>query len=136
MKTFKNIIFQHSPKFRKLGANENDSNYEEDLNSLKIELQSLIKRNYKLILVFSILLVLSIILLVFLAIFFPVTGDKINGWAAIITITGAAPITLLGFIRNLWKDKINADILLKMVDSMNKDTFYSVLGVFVSMLKK
>lgn len=135
MASLKQIIEKHIPVFTSLGEEENNEQLNEDIENIRNELTGLIKANTKKISLFSVTIISVIVICVILSIIF-INQGNLSLWANICTITGVAPLTLVGFIKDWWKDKTNANTLLRLIDSLDKESFYPILAVFVKMLSK
>lgn len=135
MESLKQIIEKHIPVFTSLGEEENNEQLNEDIENIRNELTGLIKANTKKISLFSVTIISVIVICVILSIIF-INQGNLSLWANICTITGVAPLTLVGFIKDWWKDKTNANTLLRLIDSLDKESFYPILAVFVKMLSK
>ena len=141
MKSLSDIVQKYVPTFTKLGDDESESQLNAKLKEIRNELVPFVTARTKQIkiffIVFVVLAALSVIIAL-LAVFSDVFEDNntIQVIASIFTIAGVAPLTFLMNVFTWKKERDDAKMLLKMIDSLNADTFQSVLIVIATMLKK
>ena len=148
MKSLKQILENYVPSnLTKLGGEENEVELNDnDVEELRNELTDLINRQTKKTTVyFSGFVVLILISAIAAIIAYIINNDPemanetsktIGMLANIFTITGVAPLTIYSVVRGWIKERDNAKTLLKLLDSLNRKNFQSVLIVFATMLKK
>ena len=141
MKSLEQILKNYVPAFTKLGDDESESQLNTQLEEIRKELVPFVTARTKQIkwffTIFILLAALSVIFTIF-ALFASkyIDNQAITMIASIFTIVGVAPLSFLMNVQNWKKDRDNAKMLLKMIDSLNIDTFQSVLIVIATMLKK
>lgn len=141
MKTLKQILENYVPVLTKLGGDESESQLNVRLEEIRGELTPIVAARTKQIKwFFTIFILLAALSIIFaIAALFArkyVDNEIITTIASIFTIVGVAPLSFLMNVQNWKKDRDDAKMLLKMIDSLNTDTFQSVLIVIATMLKK
>jgi hypothetical protein len=142
MRNLKQILENYVPSnLTKLGGKENENQLDAKLEEIRRELTPFVTARTKQIKLFFILFVglaLLSIIIALLAVFVDVFKDNntIQIIASIFTIAGVAPLTFLLNVFTWKKERDDAQMLLKMIDSLNAATFQSVLIVIATMLKK
>jgi|GEM_PF-3475183 len=148
MKSLKQILGNYvPPNLTKLGGEETERELNDnDVEELRNELTGLINRQTKRATIyFSVFIVLILISAIAAILAYIINNDpeiasetsKTVGMIAnIFTITGVAPLTIYSVVRGWVKERDNAKTLLKLLDSLNRKNFQSVLIVFATMLKK
>jgi hypothetical protein len=141
MKSLNDIVQKYVPTFTKLGDDESESQLNAKLEEIRKELVPFVTARTRQIkwffTIFILLAALSVIFTIF-ALFARkyIDNQVITTIASVFTIVGVAPLSFLMNVQNWKKDRDDAKMLLKMIDSLNVDTFQSVLIVIATMLKK
>ena len=135
MKNFNRIVKEYSAVFGLLGE-KSEEERQKDISDKKIrlknELMLLIKKNKSIITILFTLIIVLLVVMVTLILF----QIKLGSLANFASVTGIAPVPLFLIISSLKKEISHCEILLKMIDSMDDEYFYSALCFFTLDVKQ
>jgi len=135
MQTLKQILQDYVPTFTKLGDEKKELISDESIEELRGKLMKQIKGQSKRTTIYFVTFFAILIIAAIFAILANFRND-LGHVANICTITGVAPLTMFSVVTGWIKDRDNAKMLLKMLDSLNKENFENVLIAFAAMLRK
>ncbi|MDR1348245.1 MAG: hypothetical protein LBJ63_07470 [Prevotellaceae bacterium] len=133
MTELKKIVLNYSQDVVLLGGGEADEETQNiKLEEMRVSLENLIRKENRKI--YRMLVIYVVLILAAIALFFIFRKSEINSLTSFFTITGLSPLAVFQSMKQV-KQKINASIVLEMVNNLNKETLNPVLSVVLSSIK-
>ena len=133
MNNLKETLGKYNTSLHKLGDDTSKKTSSLQAETLKVELSAISKKN-AFIFWICVTMIISLFIgsIIFISIFINDSKKIELGFG-----TGGVVVSILGLItymKNLWKEKVNSDLLLALVGSMNEDAMNSIISVIISKL--
>jgi hypothetical protein len=129
----KKIVLAYSQNVVLLGGGETDEETQNvKLEEMRVSLENLIRKENRKI--YRMLVIYVVLILAAIALFFIFRKSEISSLTSFFTITGLSPLAVFQSMKQV-KQKINASIVLEMVNNLNRETLNPVLNVVLSSIK-
>jgi hypothetical protein len=129
MKSFNSIVSKYADTKRILGKVESGLNVNQ-IDDLRKDLKSISSNNIIFYWICVGMVVTIFLLSIFLFIFNIYNCDKIE---IILSINGVSIMGLIVYMKKLWKEKVNSDMLLVLIGTLKKEMINTIL---VALIKK
>jgi hypothetical protein len=133
MTELKKIVLAYSQDIVLLGSEETGVETQNvKLEEMRVNLENLIRKENRKI--YRMLVIYAVLALITIALFLVFRESEVSNITSFCTITGLSPLAVFQSMKQV-KQKINASIVLEMVNNLNRETLNPVLSVVLSSIK-